>query len=371
MWTKEDVEKVYQEAGDYMFEPMLIHASTPKSLTEACESGEYFGQIKIDGGLYMFTKTEHYNYLFGRTISKVHGLLTEKSANVPHIISALSFSPKGTVILGEIFYPNKKSKDVTTIMGCLPEKAISRQEGEYGKIHYYIYDILFYDGEDLRAKGNLERYELVKKIYQENDLDKFDFLHLAESWDDNLQDRINEALANGEEGMVLKKKDGIYVPGKRPMYNIKAKQSDTLDAFIIGFEEATKEYAGKEIDTWEYWLETNTSRKIKDNSCYDLYLITDDYIPITKPYYLGWNTTIVVGAYDEQGNEVPIGKVHSGITDAMCEDMTNNPDSYLNKVVEIKFMEKDNKEQTLRHGFFVRLREDKNPQECKIKDIFS
>ena len=32
---------------------------------------------------------------------------------------------------------------------------------------------------------------------------------------------------------------------------------------------------------------------------------------------------------------------------------------------------KDNKEQTLRHGFFIKLRDDKDSKDCKLKDIFS
>lgn len=379
LWTKNLIESEYPEAGDLMFEPMLIHSSTPEKLAEACDSGEYFGQIKIDGGLYMFTKTEHYNYLFARTKSKLHGLLTEKGDNVPHIMSALSVFPKNTVILGEIFYPGKKSKDVTTIMGCLPAKAIERQNGEYGKIHYYIYDILFYEGEDLRDKGNWDRYKLIQRLYKYYNLDKYDFLHLAESWTNRLQDRIHEALAQGEEGMVLKKKDGIYAPGKRPVYNLKAKQSDTLDAFIIKLEKAKKDYVGKAPETWEYWsvhtdpLKTgnlqwvNVKGNFYEKSLERPYM----YEPITKAYYNHWNTTIVIGAYDEDGNVITIGKIHSGISDAMCEDMTNNPDNYLNKVVEIKCMEKDKKGHTLRHGFFVKLREDKNKEDCKIQDIFS
>ena len=66
-----------------------------------------------------------------------------------------------------------------------------------------------------------------------------------------------------------------------------------------------------------------------------------------------------------------IGTIASGLTDTMREDMTVNPEKYLYKVCEIQCMMKDNKEQTLRHGFFIKLRDDKNNKECKLKDIFS
>ena len=50
--------------------------------------------------------------------------------------------------------------------------------------------------------------------------------------------------------------------------------------------------------------------------------------------------------------------------------MSVHPDKYLGKVVEIQCMMKDNKEQTHRHGFLLRIREDKNPKDCKLEDIF-
>ena len=46
--------------------------------------------------------------------------------------------------------------------------------------------------------------------------------------------------------------------------------------------------------------------------------------------------------------------------------MAEHPEKYLHKVVEIQCMMKDNKEKTLRYGFFLRIRDDKNENECKI-----
>ena len=40
----------------------------------------------------------------------------------------------------------------------------------------------------------------------------------------------------------------------------------------------------------------------------------------------------------------------------MKEDMTENPDKYLNKVCMIQCMELDSKEHTIRHGFLKGMR---------------
>lgn len=365
------LKELYPGAEDITYEPMLIHASTDAQLKQACESGDYFGQLKKDGAFYQYVKgLNGKSYLFGRTISKKTGVLTEKGANVPHIMSALDCLPSRTVLIGEIYYPGKSSKDVVSIMGCLPEKAIERQNGEYGKIYYYIHDILIFNGVNLvSSKTNNElRYKILKKIFYLYHLNDFNYINLAFSWTDNLYERIGDALSAGEEGMVIKKKDGIYEPGKRPMTNLKAKKVDFADVIIIGFETPTVEYYGKEIENWEYWVGTDDheSRLPIGHHYGELCVIA-----VTKPYYMEWNNSrIKIGAYNNEGKIINIGTIHSGISDFMKEDMSNNPDKYLNKVCSIQMMEKDSKEHTIRHGFFKFMREDKDPKDCTIESIF-
>lgn len=162
MFDIKEVEKLYPGAGGLMIPPQLIHKGTDSQL-KACDDETWFAQLKKDGALYMYVKgLGGENYLFGRTVSKKTGLLTEKSANVPHIIEAFHDIPNGTIILGEIYYPGKTSKDVTSIMGCLPPKAYDRQFKEgYGPIHYYIYDCLGYNGTSLLKYDNWTRYQVL------------------------------------------------------------------------------------------------------------------------------------------------------------------------------------------------------------------
>ena len=374
-FNKETIHELYPGAEDMMYEPMLIHPSTELQLKQACASGEYFGQLKKDGAFYQFVKTARNKcYLFGRTVSKVTGLLTEKIANAPQLKSAFSSLPPRTIIIGEIYYPDKSSKSVTQIMGCLPHRAIERQLGDYGVIHYYIYDILMFDGIDfvLAQTPNEIRYKILKAIYEKYNIKQYDYIELAESWDDNLYKRIGDALNTGEEGMVLKRKTGIYLPGKRPDSNLKAKKVDFMDAIIIGFEEPTKQYTGKEIKDWQYWayvdFENNKWHFLPIGKHYE----EDKHnLAVTKPFYMGWkNAHIKIGAYDEFGQLIEIGIIHSGLSDDMKEDMTAHPEKYLNHVCAIQCMEKDAKIKTIRHGFFIQMQYDKNPEECLIKDIF-
>lgn len=321
-----------------------------------CASGQYFAQLKKDGYWYQFEKQEDASYLWSRNVSVSTGMLTEKGANVPHIMEIMNRVPAGTVIIGEIYYPGKRSKDVTPVMGSLPDKAIERQNGEYGLLHYYVHDMIYYNGKDLTNYGASIRYALLVSCYNKYNLgdmldnDGSTIVELAQRVDNNIQEACAAALAAGEEGMVLKKKTAPYTPGKRPAWDtIKIKKTDTCDAIIIGTCDPTREYTGKELDTWEYW-EGDT--------------------PVTKPYALGWKTAIEIGCYDGD-NIVSIGTVSSGLTDAIRQDLAENPDNYIGKVCELAGMEKDRNAHTLRHFHFKRIREDKDPQECSLESIFS
>lgn len=361
IFEKEKIEALYPEAGELMIDPMLIKLGEQEQLKEAAASGDYFSQEKIDGYLGMFIRTPNHSYFFTRTVSKKTGLLTEKIANIPHIQQALDCIPANTIILGEIYYPGGTSKNCTEIMGCLPAKAIKRQEQEgYGLIHYYIYDVLKLDGRDLITEqvNNLDRYNLVKDLFEKHNLGQYDFLRLAENIEENIWEKTCEILEAGGEGMVYKLKTGLYEPGKRPSTNLKAKQVDHFDCFIIGFEKPEHDYRGKEIESWQYWENEDGTL-----FCGDGYRL--GLKPITKYWYNNWmNSDIKVGVYDENNNVIDLGTIHSGISDDLRADMSKNPDKYLNRVIEVQCMSIDKEARTLRHAFLVNFRDDKNKEEC-------
>ena len=363
------VEREFPEAGCLMIEPMKIWKlpdGKGDKLSEVCSSADYFLEEKIDGAFYQFAKTEHYNYLFGRTVSTKNGLLTEKGANVPHIIAALSCFPPNTIIIGEIYYPGGTSKDTVSIMGCLPAEAIKRQEGK--PIHYYLHDIIEYDGVNLMDTGAEDRYKILEAVWRKHNLGQYNFLRLAAKVDTELEAEISRILKSGGEGVVLKKRDYPYVPGKRPAWStIKVKQMDSIDLVCMGFVPATKEYTGKELETWPYWVPELMEEFTVDVCKYG----DSSYKPITKYYYLGWDTAIKIGAYDENGTLVELGTVSSGLTDEIKEDMTKNPEKYLGRVCSLDCMSINKKDHTLRHPVFKGWRDDKNAKDCIISEVFA
>lgn len=378
MFDKEKISEFFPGAEDLMIQPMLIWtlpSNKKDKLSEICASGEYFAEEKKDGALYQFCRTDKGNYLFGRTVSVKNGLLTNKIDNVPHINSALSCLPCGTVIVGEIYVPGGTSKNVTSIMGCLPAEAIKRQDKQ-GKIKYYLHDMIFYNGEDMQSWGAEARYQKLVEAWNKFHLEQFDFLQLAESFDTGIEERLSQILSAGGEGIVLKKKDAPYSEGKRPAWaTIKCKQMDTIDLVCTRAIEATKEYTGKELETWSYWQERNERDQngeytwlSSEGQYYEDYLHNPHiYRPVTKPYFYGWKTAIGIGAYDDEGNLKEIGTVSSGLTDEMRAHL----DDYVGKIVALQCMSIDRKEKTLRHPIVKAWRDDKNAAECKLREVFS
>lgn len=346
-------------------------------LEEICNNGEYFAQLKKDGCFYSLNIAENATYLFSRS-EGVDGLLTNKSANVPHVCSAFQELPKNTVIIGEIYVPGGTSKAVTHMIGGLPATAIKNQEKE-GLVHYYIHDILIYNGINLMNTDALVRYKILEKLCEKHDLLKFDYIELATNVYENINEVITEALNSGEEGMVLKRKDGKYFPDKRPAWNsIKVKQVDYADVIITGFCDATKEYSGKEIDTWQYWIIEQQNElgwhfleKCPVGQKSAIKGINYRTIAVTKPYYMGWKTAMKVSAYDTKGELVEIGTISSGLNDELRAGFAFEPDKYLGKVVAVQCMSLDRKEQTIRHGFLKEFRDDKNARDCTLETVFS
>lgn len=379
-FDKEKIHELYPEAEELMIEPMLIWklpAGKESMLSEVCSNGEYFLEEKIDGAFYQFVKTENHCYLFGRTVSKLSGILTEKSDNVPHLKEALNCLPAGTILIGEIYVPSGTSKDTVSIMGCLPTLAIKRQKD--APIHYYVHDIIAYDSVNLINSPADLRYKILAAIWEKHNLNQYSFLRLATRVDEDMEAEISRILKSGGEGVVLKKKDYPYSPGKRPAWStIKVKQMDSIDLICTGFCDATKEYTGKELETWPYWEERGEQNQdgeytwlLSEGQYYEDYIHNPHiYRPVTKPYFLGWKTAIRIGAYNDKGELIDLGTVSSGLTDDNKREMTEHPELWLDKVVALDCMQVDKKEHTLRHPVFKCKRDDKDAKDCVISEIF-
>lgn len=325
-------------------------------------SGEYLGSRKRDGALYKFVKDDEGNMgLYGRS-KGVSGDYSEKLAWIPHLHDFFESLPNGTCLLGELYLPhNEKSTGTTTIMGCLVEKAIQRQQsGE--PLTYYIFDVLAYDGKSLVKESAQYRFSLLDYIKVNHpNIEWATYYKGEELWNE-----LNHILEEGGEGIVITKANTCYQPGKRPArqtLKVKKELQENVDCIIVGANPPTKEYTGsKSIETWNYWI-NNTTEKKMEGQFYSQYYAGEPITPITKMYFLGGAGSLILGVYKDE-KIIPIGNL-SGLT----EDILLNWKQYIGKVCEVTAME-ILPTGGLRHPKFVRFRDDKPRQDCTYESIY-
>ena len=340
-----------------------------RTVNERIFSGEWYGALKRDGAFYKFTKDENGEMeLTGRSKS-VKGDYLNKIDWVPHLHEFFEALPNGTCFLGELYLPSKEeAKATTSIMNCLVDKAIKRQEKE--KLHYYVFDILAWKGESLIDTPAIDRFGLLTDIfYNASDYGPFygDYknVEVADYYNgQNLWNKLQEYLAEGLEGVVITYQDAPYRPGKRPSketLKIKKELQETIDCIVIGANPPTKLYEGKEIESWQFWYNEQVEQKIKDYMYKD-YAEGAPVIPVTKNWFYGWAGSLKLGMYKD-GKPVQIGSL-SGITDEIKENWKD----YLGQVVEVAAMEVMDTG-GIRHPKFVRFRPDKVPEECAYENL--
>ena len=341
-------------------------------------SGDWYGAEKKDGYFAKLIKDEDGKVLLYSRSRGVNGKFADKHEWVPHLQSFFDALPNGTCLLGELYFPSQPgSRNVTTIMGCLVDKAITRQEkGE--KLHFYVFDCLAWNGKSLMKERALFRFGVVEQLQGDfgGYISYAKYVHGAD-----LNVLLQEILARGDEGVVITHKDGLYEPGKRPSkttLKIKKELKQTIDCFFTGIGSApTKEYTGKEIETWKYWQNQINGEKI-EAEMYKEYKNGCPIIPITKGFYHGWAGSLEIAVFrhrdgsrckirgvEYEDTEVfPIGWL-SGLPDEMKAD----PKKYAFIPIEVTAMEYDSFNHSLRHGKMVGWRKDLTLNDCTLDKL--
>lgn len=337
-------------------------AKKKKTVNERIFSGEWYGALKRDGAFYKFTKSDTGEMeLTGRSKS-VKGDYLNKIDWVPHLHEFFESLPNGTCFLGELYLPSKEeAKATTSIMNCLVDKAIKRQEKE--PLHYYIFDILAHKGKSYIDTKAVDRFFTLDRYAIDYDYDNVEF---AEYYSGKLLwNKLQSYLEKGLEGIVITKEDAPYRPGKRPSketLKIKKELQETIDCIIIGANPPTKEYSGKEIENWTYWLNEQTNEKI-NKPMYKEYAEGAPVIPVTKNWFYGWAGSLKLGVYKDD-EIVYIGNL-SGISD----DTKANWKEHVGQVAEITAMEIMDTG-GIRHPKLVGFRLDKAPEDCVYEETF-
>lgn len=207
---------------------------------------------------------------------------------------------------------------------------------------YYVFDLLYLDGYDLRRVALEARKRLLASIITENDL-----LRLSGHFSESGKALFEVARQKGLEG-ILAKRRGSYYEERRSREWLKIKIRHQLEAVVGGYTE-----------------------------------------PEGSRQYFG---SIVLGLYDKEGNLVHVGQAGSGFTQMtlasvwkLLKPLETKANPFHGKVealkkvhwvkpelvAQIEFTEwthaTDEGGPKLRAPVFLGLREDKDPSECVLE----
>jgi bifunctional non-homologous end joining protein LigD len=177
---------------------------------------------------------------------------------------ALAFLNKGEVELlsrnnksfNEKFYPIYdllKTYEMNAVFDgeilVLNDKGISnfgdlqnwRSEAD-GELVFYVFDIIWYDGKDLKELPLHQRQEILAKVLPDND----DRIRLSKVFDASGIDFYRAAERMGLEGIIAKKKDSTYSANFRSKEWLKIKVHKRQEVIIAGYtknEDTSKQFS--------------------------------------------------------------------------------------------------------------------------------
>lgn len=361
------------EAEKYWVHPKSQQNKASDEAKQMIFSGNYIGARKMDGAYFRFIKDMDGNMCLQSRSESVNGGYLDKIEWVPQLHDFFNALPNGTCLLGEIYFPNNEgSRHVTTIMGCLKNKAIERQN-KGDKLNYYIFDIWAWNGHSYMKTDALTRFAMIGHLNNDKRYNQYNYVQFAKYYiGQDLWDELIRVRAANGEGIVITKSNSYPEPGKRTArktLKIKKELDNPIDCFITGkYKPSTREYNGDYIETWQYWYDLHEGVK-KFGNYYGDYSRGATIIPVTKGWYNGWASAIEIGILDGN-NIVSLGWI-SGIDEEVKNGIVNTPEKYIHRVVKINAMEMDKENMTLRHGKIMewRLPGDKDWRECTIDQI--
>jgi len=348
----------------WSFSSSTSQTTKKDTVRNAIFSGEYIGTLKVDGYYQRLVKDEDGNCFMIARSRNVKGEVVDKYEWVPQIHEWMSELPLGTCLLCEAYLPGKEgSKNVTSILGCLQAKAISRQVKT--PLYFHVFDVIADQGKSLLNTHYEDRVELLNSYWRAYPCQYVDYAEPYEGQE--LWDKLAEYLAEGREGMVIMRKDAIVYQKRTPArvsIKIKKEIADTIDCFFTGRGTApTKNYTGKELKNWQYWVNPISDDRLPIQSYYREYMEGEPVMPVTKPYYYKWCGSLEIGLVKDD-KVVPIGYL-SGLAD----EIKANPTAYKGKVIEVSAMQVEEDTKALRHAKMIQFREDKLWKECEWSQL--
>jgi bifunctional non-homologous end joining protein LigD len=190
------------------------------AVTKLPDGQQWLYEIKLDGYRAEAVRSDGNLFLFSRN---------RKSFNrqFPLIVEALADIPDNSVIDGEVVALNGAGRpDFNSLQNF--RSAASR-------IHYFVFDLLIHKGRDLTRLPLIERREILRSALKF----RSSRVRICDYVEASATDMLNAVRAQGLEGIIGKKKDSIYEPGKRSGAWIKYRVNRGQELVIGGYVPGT------------------------------------------------------------------------------------------------------------------------------------
>ncbi|MFL6441406.1 MAG: DNA ligase D [Nitrososphaeraceae archaeon] len=204
---------------------------------------------------------------------------------------------------------------------------------------YYIFDILYLDGEKLQNLDFLQRRSILSKVINKNNR-----VQISDFFEERGREIFDSVKSMNLEGIVAKHKSSRYLQGTRSREWLKIKTIKTQDCVVIGY---TKGEGNREGYFGSLLLAVYDANKLR---------------------FVGHSGSgLDFSQLDEIYNRLQQMKIEKCPVDYI--PYTNRAPVWIEPklVAEVKFSDWTH-EKIMRAPIFLRFREDKKPEECIIEE---
>jgi len=292
------------------------------------DAPQWIYEIKLDGYRAQAVKSDGKLNLFSRR---------RKSFNrqFPHIVEALSDFPENTVVDGEVLALDESGR---------PDfNRLQNFRAEATHIHYFVFDLLVYQNRDLTRLPLSERRELMRSLLKSGS----PRIRISDYVEASAADMLDAVRQQGLEGIIGKRKDSFYEPGKRSGAWIKYRVNRGQELVIGGFLPGA------------HGIESVIVGYYKGDDLVYVARVRNGFVPASRRQVFQKLRPLVV----PQCPFVNLPETHrsrwgEGLT---AEDMKKCVWTRPAFVAQIEFLEWTESDH-LRHSKFAGLREDKDPR---------
>ncbi len=336
-------QDVLDKATFEMFSPIAFMLASPIESRSVEHLSEYIAEEKFDG-MRCQAHVEHGKVkLYSRDLNEITGSFPEILA----FFQDRNLSP--TVLDGEICV----FKDDTILPFQMLQKRMGVKKpsekllAEY-PVLFIAYDLLFLDGDSLFDDSLVVRRRRLEDLASEYSLPITSQMELSS--EDDVEKLFERALAHGNEGLMLKRKDSVYEYGQRRKSWLKVKKpSGSLDTVMLYAHAGSGKRGGTYSDF-------TLGVSVKEDERYE-----EEFIPIGKAY----------GGYSDE----ELKKMNTLIKDITLERFGPTLLLKPHLVIELEFEDiqvnkRTKAKYTLRFPRFKAIRWDFSPSDADtLKDV--